>query len=97
MAAIVTNPTPKSRFQSVTTNVSQHRDMVGGAAFQRAADYAMLEYQALLADRTNDAQTAVAAGMKLQGALEFLTQFRLLAETPTVAPRVVPRDNLDQH
>jgi hypothetical protein len=83
MAQIVTNPTPQQRFQQDTKKVTEHRDMVGTKAFEVGADFAMMEYNRLLLTRVADANASAAAGMKLQGALEFLATFRMLAESPT--------------
>lgn len=81
------NPTPKARFLQTASNITQHRQMVDSAPFIRAIDFALLHYQTMLGDQTRDAQTAMASGTKLQGALEFVTQLRMLSETQTPIPR----------
>ena len=88
------NPTPKARFQQSGDSIAKHRNMVDLPEFTRATDFALLEYQMLLAKQTQDTQTAMAAGLKLQGALEFLTQLRLLSETAKVpTPQIVEQLN----
>lgn len=94
MAQIITNPTPQQRFQAEPKRLSAHRDMVGTAAFESASDFAMLEYSRLLATKVVDGNTSAATGLKLQGALEFLQTFRMLAESPTVRT-AKPQEPLD--
>ena len=82
------NPSPKSRFQSVPNNISNHRALIEKAEFDRAADAAMLEYQKALAAQAVDGNSAMSAGFRMQGALEFLSMFKTLAEqTQMPAPR----------
>jgi len=80
MSETIANPTPKARFQSSGVHVSDHRKLVDSPEFIQGADFAMLEYQRLLAMRSTDQYSAMATGLKLQGALEFLQQLRMLAE-----------------
>lgn len=94
MATIVTNPTPQQRFQQDNKKVSEHRDMVGTKAFEVGSDFAMMEYTRMLAMRVVDGNTSAATGLKLQGALEFLQTFRLLAENPTPVRPTQPPQNL---
>lgn len=74
--------------------ISEHRSMVSSDTFERSADSAMLQYQSLVAGQIANGNDAIAAGFKLQGALEFLQTFRLLAETPRM-PMPVITDNLN--
>ena len=69
--------------------------MVDLEAFQLAADFGMLEYNRLLADQVRDQGTAMATGLKLQGAMEFLQIMRMLSENPKLPPRAQMGDNLD--
>lgn len=85
------NPTPKSRFQSVDTNIKAHHDLLESPAFQRAEDMALLSYNNTLAHQLVNAanpQEAQVSGMvngwKLAGVQEFLATFHSLAEKPVV-------------
>lgn len=91
----VTNPSPSARFRESGNNIGRHRDMVVSHEFQRAADFGMLEYAAQLTLATKDANEAMAAGLKLRGAYEFLQIMRNLGESPRMAPPRVITDNLD--
>ena len=91
----VANPTPKQRFISLG-RIQQHRDMIASEQFQSSCDYALMEYQAQLALRPMPSfNEAAASHIRLQGALEFIQQLRLLGEVPSNPPIVVERDNLD--
>ena len=87
------NASPKARFTEVESHVREHKALVESDEFIRGADTALLQAQQMWSDQVKDGNTAMVAGVKLQGALEFLTQFKLLAES---APRlaVVPQNNL---
>lgn len=89
------NPSPRHRFQESANNVSLHRKMVDSHEFQRATDFAMLEYSASLSTQTVDFQGGAANHFKLRGALEFLQTLRVLAEAPPKI-RVMDKDNLTQ-
>lgn len=97
MSTVVKNPTPKARFQESDQSVSKHRDMVASATFERAVDYALLQYTSKLAMQSNPTFNDYATmGVKITGAKEFLQELRMLAETPSVhAPTIV--DNLDHN
>lgn len=89
------NPSAKTRFQESNQNISDHRAMVESRAFQRACDFALMEYQGQLAlVSSENPQLSGAVGLKLAGANEFLMTMRLLSEAPRLIPRRVP-DNLD--
>lgn len=87
----VLNPSPKTRFLSSDQNVGKHRDMVDSNEFQRAADFALMEYQAILCQRESN---PAVLGMKIMGAQEFLQTLRLLSEKVQVKPAVKIMDNL---
>ncbi len=95
MSRVVSNPSPKARFQDTPARVSKHRDMIASTDFEIAADYAMLQYTSKLAMMTtptfNDYATM---GVKITGAKEFLQELRLLAETPSLSAPTIT-DNLD--
>jgi hypothetical protein len=75
------NPTPKERFQQSAARLGAHRALVDSEAFQVGIDHALLEFQHLVAGRVTDANSAAAAGMKIQGVKEFVDIFRMLSET----------------
>lgn len=90
------NPSPKQRFMQSPDNISKHRELVESREFQRALDYATLEYQLLLAREVQaNPQMAGGQGFKLTGATEFTAVLRTLSEMPRL-DRVIPQDNL-QH
>lgn len=96
MSQVVTNPSPKSRFQESSQNVSTHRELVGSNALQRALDFALLHYQQNLYnmhDHTNP-ELGRLIGTKLVGAMEFVHVFRNLAEAPN-PPSPKPDYNLN--
>lgn len=76
-------------------SVSKHRDMVGSREFERGTDFALLQYAGLLSTQIKDGESAMAAGYKLQAAVEFYQTLKLLAETPKAPPLTVVNDNLD--
>lgn len=89
------NPSPRARFQESASNISRHRDMIASTEFQRACDFAMLQYQGELAmQKSDNFNTHAANQMKIVGALEFMHIFRHLGEQAQPAPKVVDRDNL---
>ncbi len=67
--------------------------MVDSQAFIRGCDMAMLQYQETATKNISNGDGAGAAGLRLQGALEFLAILRNLSETPPPATRR-PDDNL---
>jgi len=89
------NLSPKGRFLQSNDNVSRHRAMLETREFERADASAMLQYCAMIAESVKDANTALAAGFKLQGAFEHAHTFRLLSEEPPRPATPVTRDNLD--
>lgn len=90
----ITNPTPKERFQSAKENITSHQSMTELPAFDRAFDSGMMEYCNMLARGVNDSQSAMSAGFKLQGAIEFAAQVKNLSEQHTVFQKRTDRDNL---
>jgi hypothetical protein len=86
------NPSPKARFQAVNGAITAHKAMLENPYFDRGCDFAMLEYQRICGENTKDANTAMAAGSKMLGALEFLQTLKTLAETQ---PTIVARKDLD--
>ena len=75
----------------VESNVREHKQMVDSPPFQKGIDAALLQCLALWGSQVVDGNTAMAVGFKVQGALEYLANLKLLAETPLrVMPAVVP-------
>jgi hypothetical protein len=84
------NASPKYRFMQNSRAVSQHRDMIASTVFQHATDFALLQYQTILAQNTKGPDDATLAGLKLRGAHEFLETLTMMAETPRMpAPTIV--------
>lgn len=86
------NPYPKARFLASNDNVNKHRDMVDSRTFERACDFALLQYQAELCERESN---PTVIGLKIAGAQEFVKLFRLLSEDVKVKPTPRPNDNLE--
>ena len=85
--------TPKQRFQEYSQWIGEHRQMVDSIAFQRGLDYAMLQYQQQIAGSVTDSAGAGAAGLRLQGMVEFVNTLKNLSES-SAAPVKRPDDNL---
>lgn len=92
----VVNPSPKTRFQESGQNVGSHRDMVDSTVFQRAIDFAVMEYTRQLAtDTARTSGNAAINGFKQAGALEFIDVLRNLSESPqpVAPPAQIPQLN----
>lgn len=83
------NLTPRDRFQQSGTRISDHRAMVGSPIFEWAADAALLEY-ANMVSRATTSTEAMGAGLKVQGAIEFLKILKTLAEPAAQITPVKP-------
>lgn len=88
------NPTPKIRFQAEKGNITGHRALIEHAAFDKSADAALLEYQKLLSGQAVDGNSAMSAGFRMQGAVEFLSVFKTLAEQTQMPTPRRDTDNL---
>jgi hypothetical protein len=88
------NPSPKARFMAVKRAIESHRQMLETPAFERATDMATMEYERLVAEQVRDGNSAMAAGFKIQGALEFLQILKTLAEAQPMPARRGDPDNL---
>jgi hypothetical protein len=96
MSTVVKSPSPKARFQESADNVSKHRDLIQMKEFQRASDYALLQYAARLQhDTEGNLNAAAAAHLKMTGAQEFLATFRNLSESVELPSRRIETPNLD--
>lgn len=88
-------PTPKNRFRMSGTRISDHRKLIENPAFEGSVDYAMAEYQMILAmDTSHNPSQAAYNGLKACGAQEFLDVLKRLSEQP-IMPRVVQPANLN--
>ena len=92
MSTVITNPTPKKRFADTPATISKHRDLIASREFERAIDFAFLQYQSQLTqiDLVN-LNLAASAHLRMVGAHEYVQVLRNLCESVTVQPRV----NLD--
>jgi len=96
MSTVVKNPLPKARFQESQDNISKHRDLIQTKEFQRASDYALLQYAARLQQETDgNLNAAAAAHLRMTGAQEFLATFRNLGESVELPGRRTETPNLD--
>lgn len=68
--------------------LTRHRDMVSSDQFDLSSDFALAEMtRSLVESRENGNQYyAMAAFLRLQGAVEYLSQLKNLAETPKINP-----------
>lgn len=89
MSTATKNPSPKTRFQETPGAIEAHNSLLGSISFQRAEDMTLLHYQRLLAAGLdpklpgNELQVrAMINGWKLQGAQEYVSEFRNLNEKP---------------
>lgn len=87
------NRTPKQRFQEMSQWIGEHRQMVDSIPFTRAIDYAMLQFQQMVTSNITNGEGAGSAGLRMQGAQQFLDILRNLSEKP-VPPVTRPDDNL---
>jgi len=89
-----TNPSPKARFQRIGKAIETHRALIERDDLERGIDYALLEYQRMLANMDQSANSAAACHFRMLGALEFLTVFRNLGETAQL-PTIVQTPSLN--
>jgi len=69
--------------------------MVSSDQFQLSADHALMNLTSQIIDQgTQNPQMAAACFFRIQGAYEFITQLKTLAETPLI-PQVQKNDQLD--
>lgn len=90
------NPSPRLRFQSGNGNIAAHHNLIELPAFDRGIDFAMLQYSSDLSEsgQNQDNMKAMANGYKLQGAKEFLSLLKTLAEVPQFPMARKDVDNL---
>lgn len=90
----IINPSPKTRFREQADNITRHRSLVEMREFNRALDFACLQYQIQAATVVQDANTALAFGYKMLGVQEFITVLKTLSEEAT-RPASPTDHNLD--
>lgn len=76
----IVNPSPKNRFRLTKGFVGEHRAMLESPAFDRALDFAMLQYQLQAGAQIQDTNGGLAYGYKLLGVQEFVAVLRTLSE-----------------
>ena len=65
--------------------LTRHRDLVSSDQFDMSSDFALAEMTRQLVDHSDGNQYyAMAAFLRLQGAVEYLSQLKNLAETPKI-------------
>ena len=75
--------------------LNRHREMVSNDQFDLSSDFALAEMTRQLVDRADGNQYyAMAAFLRLQGAVEYLSQLKNLAETPKL-PSAASTPTLD--
>ncbi len=90
MSTVIKSPNPKLRFQESADNVSKHRDLIASREFQRAADFALLQYEVILSNTPLDNfNMAASAHFRLLGAQEFLQVLRTLGETQSAPAKTL--------
>jgi len=84
------NPSPKSRFMKMAPVIlTRHRDMVSSDQFDLSSDFALAEMVRKLVENSDGNQYySMAAFLRIQGAVEYLSQLKNLAETPKETSRV---------
>jgi hypothetical protein len=91
------NPSPKWRFMQSEQNISKHRQLVDSPEFDRAIDFAQMQYirglvETAPQDISGTTYMAVSASLfqRVVGMQEFVKVLRHLAETP---PPMTPKAN----
>jgi len=76
------NPSPKQRFLANPPSIlSKHREMVSSQQFDHSSDFALAEMVRELVEHADGNQYyAMAAFLRIQGAVEYLGQLKRLAE-----------------
>jgi len=87
--APVFNPTPKARFQSDDRRLKAHLTLLERGDLQISLDYALMEYQNILANGSGNLNDAAANHFKMTGVIEFLNVFRKLAQQQAAPERKV--------
>lgn len=80
------NPTPRDEFQSDSSRIKKHADLIARADLREAVKVSLLEYQRRLSNRSASAPTPEAASFawRMAGAQDFVNIFYALSDlTPT--------------
>lgn len=85
----VFNPTPKVRFQSDDRRLKAHLGLLERSDLQVSLDYALMEYQNILASGSGSLNDAAANHFKIAGVVEFLGVFKRLAEQKAAPERKI--------
>lgn len=92
----IVNPTPKQVFQANKAVLGPHRDLMQAPSLCYALDIALLQYQRQMCDsRTTEGNTAAQNHFKIQGAHEFISILKHLAEMPERPPTSPLTDKLN--
>lgn len=95
---ITVNANAKSRFQLSADNVTKHMEMIGSREFERACDFAMLQYQQnVVVNAEPNPNGALAGFFRLLGAQEFLSELRRLAIPPPKLEPLADPGNLNHN
>jgi hypothetical protein len=78
------NPSPRERFQSAPDNIRKHTDMVDRPEFQRALDFALLQFNRDQANGPSDQYSKMCAGIASEAVEDFILILRTLAEPPVI-------------
>jgi hypothetical protein len=88
-AAPVFNPSPRTRFQADDRRLKAHLSLLERTDLQVSLDYALMEYQNILAGAGNGLNDAAANHFKMVGVLQFLDVFKNLARQQAVPERKI--------
>lgn len=85
---------PKARFQLSDQSISKHRDMLQSGEFQRAIDFAVLQYNFELAQKPQDQVSAMRIGWSITAVQEFVDLLKRISEKAPAIVFTPPNDNL---
>lgn len=88
------NPSPRARYQAGLGNLTAHKSLLEITAFDRAVDFALMQYVSDLSEQAAQAADAVSVGYRLKGAKEFISVLKTLAAQPKQTTRTPITDNL---
>lgn len=92
------NPSPKARFMKMAPVIlNRHREMVSNDQFDLSSDFALAELVRQIVERSDGNQYYAMAGfLRIQGAVEYISQLKNLGETPRIFTPV-PTPTLDHN
>lgn len=92
----IVNPTPKQKFQSSKVFIQNHRELMQDIRLDYSLDVALQQYQRQMCDaRITEGNLAAVNHFKMQGAIEFVTILKHLAEMPELTKTTQPTDKLN--